>query len=223
VSPVRFTHRAEGFFAVAAQAAPVTTEALSAVPTSLLVGLAIGILGTGLVGGVFLLADRLLPNRPPERAPRSGESRRRAEFRAYLQAIDEPFAEDHFVEGQHVAFYLPKRDVAITFDARAYYRIARSETNPVLVEHEMPGSVLGARLPFEVPDVEFGPPLSRRRDPTIAAFRELGVPIDATLREIKRAYRRRVKEVHPDQGGSEDAFRRLREAYTTATDHATRS
>ncbi|MHB9285745.1 J domain-containing protein [Halobacteriales archaeon Cl-PHB] len=199
----------------------MTVEAFTALPTSLLVGLAIGLLGTGLVASIFLLADRLLPDRPLERAPRTGESRRRAEFRAYLQAIDEPFAEDHFVEGQHVAFYLPQRDVAITFDARAYYRIARSSTTPVLVEHEMPGSVLGARLPFDVPEIDFGPTGADRQDPTVAAFRELGVPADATLREIKRAYRRRVKEVHPDQGGSEDAFRRLREAYTTATAHAT--
>lgn len=194
-------------------------EAVTALPSSLVVGVALGLVGTGLVAGVFVLAGRYFPDSPPERSPRTGESRRRREFRTYLAAIDEPFAEDHFVAGQHVAFFLPKRDVAITFDARAYYRIRRTEVEPVLVEHEVPGTLLGARLPFDVPDVDFGPASADLQDPTHSAFSELGVPVDATLGEVKRAYRRRIKEVHPDQGGSEEAFRRVREAYTTAIKH----
>ena len=35
--------------------------------------------------------------------------------------------------------------------------------------------------------------------------------------EIERAYRERVKEAHPDQGGSVAAFRRVRDAYETIT------
>jgi curved DNA-binding protein CbpA len=53
-----------------------------------------------------------------------------------------------------------------------------------------------------------------------AAFAELGVPATASVEEVKRAYRRRVKDVHPDQGGDEDEFKRVREAYTLAKQHA---
>lgn len=44
-------------------------------------------------------------------------------------------------------------------------------------------------------------------------FEVLGVDRDAGPREIHRAYRQRVKETHPDQGGSAEAFQRVREAY----------
>ncbi len=198
-------------------------EGIAGLPPSLVVGLLLGLLGSVGVVGVFFLATRYFPSSHPQHGRHSGETRRRAEFRDYLQAIGEPFAEDHPVRGQQVAFYLPKRDVAITFDARAYYRILGSATEPVLVEHEMPGSVLGARLPFETPDVDFGPADASAPadpDPTGRAFRELGLSAGAGPREVTRAYRRRVKDVHPDQGGDEAAFRRLREAYATAKQHA---
>jgi curved DNA-binding protein CbpA len=41
----------------------------------------------------------------------------------------------------------------------------------------------------------------------------LGVPPDADRATIERAYRDRVKETHPDQGGSSRAFRRVKAAY----------
>jgi hypothetical protein len=200
----------------------VVLDGLLGLPQWLLVGLALGVASSVLAACLFVLADRLYPARQTHRHRHDGEHRRRAELREYLDAIDESYAENHFVEGQHIAFYLPKRDVAITFDARAYYRIERSPTYPVLVEHEMPGVHLGDRLPFDVPDVDFGPakPDNDRRDPATAAFAELGVPSNATLDEVKSAYRRQVKEAHPDQGGDEDEFKRVREAYTTAKRHA---
>ncbi len=46
----------------------------------------------------------------------------------------------------------------------------------------------------------------------------LGVPRGATPREIRQAYRRRVKQLHPDAGGTADdtlAFCELNEAYET--------
>jgi hypothetical protein len=173
------------------------------------------------MGGVlFVAAGRRFAKEQCARQVRDGgEERRRGGLREYLDAIDEQYAENHFVEGQHVAFYLPKRDVAITFDARAYYRIDRSPTVPVLVEHEMPGVHLGARLPFETPEVDLGPD-PEEVHPTIQAFGELGLPQSASLDEVKSAYRERVKEVHPDHGGDEDEFKRVREAYTTAKRHA---
>jgi len=200
----------------------VVLDALSGLPHWLLVGLGLGVASSVLAACVFVAADRRYPSRQAHRRRDDGEHRRRAELREFLDAIDEPFAEDHPVEGQPIAFYLPERDVAITFDAQAYYRIDRSPTHPVLVEHEMPGVHLGDRLPFEVPDVEFGPGAAdeERLDPAVAAFSELGVSTSASLDEVKTAYRRKVKEVHPDQGGTEDEFKRVREAYTTAKRHA---
>ncbi len=197
----------------------VPQEGLAGLPPELVTGALLGLAGTCVVALAFVLAERLLPaSSHYHRYDTGGESRRRVEFRDYLDAIDEQYAEDHPVGGQAVAFYLPKRDVAITFDPKAYYRIERSETEPILVEHEMPGSALGSRLPFETPEVELNE--NDDRDPIQAAFAELGVPVSASIEEVKRAYRRKIKEVHPDQGGDEDEFKRVREAYTTAKQHA---
>ncbi|QGX95218.1 2Fe-2S iron-sulfur cluster binding domain-containing protein [Haloplanus rallus] len=46
-----------------------------------------------------------------------------------------------------------------------------------------------------------------------APFEVLGVDPDADESEIDRAYRRRVMETHPDQGGSARAFQRVKAAY----------
>ncbi|TKX73100.1 molecular chaperone DnaJ [Halorubrum sp. GN11_10-6_MGM] len=59
-----------------------------------------------------------------------------------------------------------------------------------------------------------------RPDPVGDAFDELGLDRDADLDDVKGAYRERVKETHPDQGGDEESFRRVREAYATARNHA---
>ena len=193
-------------------------EAAFGLPHWLLVGVGLGLASSVVVALLFVTAVRLFPTAPVARQD-GGERRRRTEIREYLDAIDEQYAEDHSVEGQTVAFYLPRRDVAVTFDPRAYYRIDRSDTQAVLVEHELPGFQLGTRLPFEVPEVALGPDESTV-DPLSAALAELGVSTDAGLDEIRAAYRRRVKETHPDHGGDEDEFKRVREAYTTAREYA---
>lgn len=46
-----------------------------------------------------------------------------------------------------------------------------------------------------------------------APYDVLGVDRDADEAEIDRAYRRRVVETHPDQGGSARAFQRVKAAY----------
>ena len=191
-------------------------EPLSVVPEWLVLGVLVGAACSLCVAGIFVLGERLSPTRSSTGKSWSGDDRRREEIRHYLQAIDEQFAEDHAVEGSTVAFYLPERDVAITFDARAFYRIERSPTHAVLVEHEMPGLNLGHRLPFETPDLEFGEAEAGGADSPEAAFAVLGVPDTASPPEIKTAYREKAKEVHPDHGGDREEFQRLREAYTTA-------
>ncbi|GAB3034618.1 J domain-containing protein [Natronobiforma cellulositropha] len=45
------------------------------------------------------------------------------------------------------------------------------------------------------------------------ARRTLGVSEAADAGEVKRAYREKVKEVHPDRGGDEEAFKRVTAAY----------
>ena len=69
-------------------------------PEWLLVGTLLGVVGSVVVAGLFLVANRLYPTPKSTSDGRGdGEGRRRDELRAYLQAIDEPYAEDHFVEG----------------------------------------------------------------------------------------------------------------------------
>lgn len=55
-------------------------------------------------------------------------------------------------------------------------------------------------------------------------YETLGVSRDADHREIRKAFRRKAKEYHPDSntGGSTDAFRRAQEAYETLRDASTR-
>ena len=193
-------------------------EGAFGLPHWLLVGVGLGLASSVVIAVLFVTAVRLFPAAPVDRRD-GGERRRRTEIREYLDAIGEQYAENHPVEGQTVAFYLPKRNVAVTFDPRAYYRIDQSDTHAVLVEHELPGFQLGTRLPFDVPEVDIGPDESAV-DPLGAALAELGVSTDAGLDEIRTAYRQRVKETHPDHGGDEDEFKRVREAYTTARKHA---
>jgi hypothetical protein len=187
-------------------------------PEWLAYGLAISGLVTVLVGVLFVLGERLFPTRPVRRARAgAGEWKRRQEIREYLRAIDEPFAEDHPVAGTPVAFYLPGRDVAITFDAPAFFRLQAADPDVVLAEHEMPGSHLGSRLPFETPAYEdvFEDPGTLAEGVT-DPFETLGLAESASEEEVKTAYRDRVKEVHPDHGGDQAAFERVREAYAAA-------
>lgn len=50
------------------------------------------------------------------------------------------------------------------------------------------------------------------------AYRTLGLEADASQAAVKRAYRERVKDVHPDSGGDEETFKRVTEAYERLTD-----
>ncbi|PSP76944.1 hypothetical protein BRC81_11405 [Halobacteriales archaeon QS_1_68_20] len=189
----------------------------SALPGWVLAGLALGAAFTVVAVVAFVAGTRLFPGpNHDQRGTGPGEQKRRAEIRAYLGDLGEEFVEDHPICGRPVAFYLPERDVAITFDARAFFRIENSETHAVLVEHELPGLLLGARLPFETPDPEPAVEESPSRDPVAAAFDVLDLPRDAGEDAVQSAYRERVKSAHPDHGGDPEAFERVVEAYTVA-------
>lgn len=58
-------------------------------------------------------------------------------------------------------------------------------------------------------------PLDRRE-----ALAELGLPPSADVAAVKRAYRRLVRDHHPDVGGDPAAFQRLQGAYEALADHA---
>jgi hypothetical protein len=198
-------------------------EAFFGLPEWLTLGLGIGVALSLCAACLFYLGDRLFPSRQSGGPSLSGDSRRVMEIRQYLDAIGEEYAEDHPVEGHAVEFYLPLRDVAITFDARAFYAIEASETHAVLVEHEMPGIHLGRRLPFETPEISFGPEDGEEEgiDPVDGAYAVLGLPQNATQAQVRAAYREKVKEVHPDHGGSPDEFKQVRDAYATVRQRAT--
>lgn len=195
----------------------MVTDVIRILPPWLLAGLLLGAAATVVVAGLFYLGDRYLADPEPASSRRiSGSAKRRAEIRAYLRRIEEPFAEDHPVDGGEVAFYLPEREVAVTFDPQHFFRLEDGDVYPILYEDEMPGHQLGRRLPFEVPTIEPEPDAS---DPVTAAFEALDLPRTADESAVRDAYRARVKEVHPDQGGDEEAFRELKDAYATALNH----
>ncbi|MFB6117030.1 J domain-containing protein [Halosegnis sp.] len=51
------------------------------------------------------------------------------------------------------------------------------------------------------------------------ACETLGVDVDAEAAEIRRAYRERVKQTHPDHGGDRETFKRVRWAYEYLQEH----
>jgi hypothetical protein len=60
-------------------------------------------------------------------------------------------------------------------------------------------------------------PEPRAKAPTPASIWDtLGVASSATEIEIRRAYRLRALETHPDRGGTDEAFREVRAAYEEA-------
>ena len=208
----------------------VVVELLFALPRWLYLGVAAGavmslcVVVTFLVGGRVFFDGETDADDRDRHSERSTEAIRRAEIREYLDRIDERFVEDADVDDNRVAFFLPTRDVAVTFDARTFLALEATPTHAILAEHEMPGVALGNRLPFETPEpsVDDDPTddPDERLPPADAAYRVLGLPSGADAEAVRRAYRRRVKQAHPDHGGDEEEFRRVQEAYDTARRYA---
>lgn len=57
-----------------------------------------------------------------------------------------------------------------------------------------------------------------KRQRMVSPFEVLEIDEDADEAEIERAYRRRVKEAHPDRGGTLEAFQLVRRAYRELTE-----
>jgi len=200
----------------------VPTVLQTTLPAWVVFGLLLGLAASTIVAALFYLGDRLFPATDHGHHDRSqytsGTERRRAEYRAYLTAIDEPYLEAHDHAGHSLAFYLPERDVGLTFDPRVLFGLEETTTHVILCEAEMPAANLSRRLPFTTPDAVYPPPTGS--DPVDQAYEQLGISPDASVTEVRDAYRSRAKETHPDRGGSSEAFKQLQEAYATAKDHA---
>lgn len=185
---------------------------VAALPGWLLGGLALGGLMTLVVATMFAIGTRRFSDVRETVGSNGGDDRRHAEIREYLRAIDEPFEESHVLAGDPVAFYLPDRDVAVTFDPKHYFTIEKTDTHAILVEYEMPGHAIGRRLPFDTPD----PTEAMAENAPGEAFAVLGVDPRASPEEVQAAYREQVKNVHPDHGGDRESFERVQEAYMIA-------
>jgi hypothetical protein len=217
----------------------VLGELLATLPRWLVTGLVLGVVLSVGAAVAFAVGIRFAPSGGRDRGTASdshagGTTRRRAEIRSYLGRIDERYTEDAALSGRRVAFHLVDRDVAITFDPQTYFALTEpdgatgnAEFDPdpepdglfvVLIEQEMPGHQLGRRLPFEVPELDDRGPAAA--DPVTEAFDALDLPTTADTDRVESAYRERVKEVHPDQGGDREAFTELQDAYATAMSHA---
>ena len=219
----RFLYRGARTTVVESRVLALGFEWVWTLPSWMLVGLFLGIVFAVLSAVTFVAGEYFFPTPASGRQgvdpALSGEARRREEIRRYLDEIGERYAENHSVAGHTVAFYLPERDVAVTFDAHAFFHIEGTDTHAVLCEHEMHGHHLGTRLPFDVPDVGWHVE-DGEKDVIAQAFRALGLSPSASTDEVRTAYRERVKEVHPDHGGNEETFKQVREAYTMAKEHA---
>lgn len=78
--------------------------------------------------------------------------------------------------------------------------------------------VLVGQAPFSTRITSAPPPAATNA----SIWTTLEVAPNASAAELKRAFRRRSLETHPDQGGSEEAFRALVAAYTEASKRITR-
>jgi hypothetical protein len=91
------------------------------------------------------------------------------------------------------------------------------------------GKILVGRAPWgaarEADEVRAGGAPASRDDaskPRPSIWQIIGVPSTATDAELKRAFRARALETHPDRGGTADAFRDLTRAYEEARKRAAR-
>lgn len=187
--------------------------AIGGLPGWLVAGFALGLLAAVGVWAAFAVGMSRFDGPGHEGAGGDPHGPRRAEVRAYLVGLGEDFTERETVAGHDVDFWLPRRQVAVTFDARAYLGLEAAGHTAVLLEHELPGDRIGPRLPFDTSG-------GRRRSPTGGqprgeerAYARLGLEVGADRHEVEAAYRERVLEAHPDRGGDTEELQAVLEAY----------
>jgi hypothetical protein len=92
--------------------------------------------------------------------------------------------------------------------ARAWSRVLVGQ--PAWTERQNQAVAEGAASEHAVPPVM----TARRRAASI--WETLGVPAGASVEEIKKAFRARARETHPDHGGDAVRFRAVKAAYAEA-------
>lgn len=102
---------------------------------------------------------------------------------------EEALAEAQQRAGRHLALITP-------YWARAFKCVLRGQPPPAP----------------PTPRSDHGPTVPAADKPR-SAWTVLGVPADASLAQVKSAFRRRALETHPDQGGDAEQFRELAHAY----------
>lgn len=120
-------------------------------------------------------------------APRVSPFRKPDAANGGAKSESEARAEAERVAGRHLTPIEP-------YWARAFTRVLRGESPP---PRKDPGARSVARV--------IGPPTSMHA--------VLGVAPGASSAEIRAAYKRRALATHPDQGGSDEAFRAVQHAY----------
>ncbi len=105
------------------------------------------------------------------------------------RSLEEALAEAEQASGRHLV-------VIEAYWARAWTRVLRGEAPPPLPRSS-------------------GSDAQRSRAATVrlSAWDVLGVPPGASLIEVKRAFRQKALQTHPDQGGEAHAFRAVQRAY----------
>jgi hypothetical protein len=188
-------------------------QVLATLPGWLSAGLLFGVILTGVIGVVFLIGISRFPSPGPHVAPGSSiTDRRRRALARYLRDAGEQVHTRVTVRDVSVAVYLPMRDVALVFAPYAYFTLRETPTQVILCELEARPAAIARRLPFLTPPHRPGSVRSRSSD----AYAVLGVSTDADAATLRDAYRRRVKDCHPDQGGDPAEFARVQRAYEEA-------
>lgn len=190
----------------------------SDLPSWLIQGIGIGVGAAVFVLIVNLIGVRYLDLGPTSETSVDADELKRAEVRAYLTAIGEPFIEEMPIDTIEVEFWLPERKIAITFDPHIYFELIENGHGVVLLEHEVPGEQIGSRLPFDTPTLR-----STRvgGDDLQWAYETLEVATDASREQIDTAYRDRVLEAHPDRGGDAKELEEILLAYDRLTGERT--
>jgi len=95
-------------------------------------------------------------------------------------------------------------ELRLRTDGRQYELVLQSD-----------GRLEGSHWIFRA-DIPRGPPPPRL--PAAGPYAALGLEADASADEIREAYVKLAKKMHPDAGGSEEHFKRLSRAYTLLSD-----
>ena len=144
----------------------------------------------------FIEALVALPNRPPPAASSQGE--KREEWGDIFALIGARLAEAEKACGARL----------VEIDgswARAYARVLRGEPA------------------FPTADADQGGPKVRKPKAERSIWEVLDLAPDATVAEVKRAYRKKALETHPDRGGDDATFREVQRAYELALERRTKA